>query len=142
VFKEPFIYADNILSTIISTRELGDGVVVHQTKRVGYEDIEFIATDGKIFAHASSIIMALIDLRFKKSDRDTSWLKDKKLTDKLSFDDSVLAYRLITGACSGGVEGFLKNHKKQEKYQIAEIIEFTRGQYGNETFKEFFGAVK
>lgn len=82
--------------------------------------------------------MALIDLRFKMSDRDTSWLKDKELEDELSFEDSVLAYRCVTGACSGGVEGFLKDHKEQKTYTIKNIIDLTKHQFGNMEFENFF----
>ena len=136
-FDLPYIYADGILSVIKSTREI-DGVIIHNTNRVGYLDTEYIAEHGGVFAHAKSIDLALIDLRFKQSNRDTSWLKDKKTSDELNFSDAVLAYRCVTGACSGGVEHFLNKHNKKEKYTISEIIELTKGEYGNNDFEKFF----
>ena len=96
------------------------------------------AVRGENSAHAETLQLALIDLRFKESDRNTSWLKEKKMTDVLSFEDSVLAYRCVTGACSGGVSEFLKRTNQKEKYSIQEIIDITKGEYGNETFAEFF----
>ena len=136
-FDLPFIYADGILSIVKSTKEV-NGVIIHNTNRVGYSDTEYIAEQDGVFAHAKTIELALIDLRFKQSNRDTSWLKDKKPSDELNFSDAVLAYRCVTGACSGGVEGFLNKHNKKEKYNISEIIELTKNEYGNESFAEFF----
>jgi len=136
--KEPYIFADGILSRILSTKQVEE-YTVYKTNRVGYSQIEYIATDGKEYAHAKSIKMALLDLRFKLSDRDTDWLRDKKLDDVLSFEDAVLAYRCVTGACSGGVEGFLENRQTRDTYTIVEIIKETEGQYKSEVFAEFFG---
>ena len=64
--------------------------------------------------------------------------KKKTLESILNIGDSILAYRCITGACSGGVECFLKGIKEKESYTIEEIISLTSGQYGNQTFKQFF----
>lgn len=136
-FDLPLIYADYILSVVKSTREV-DGVKIHLTNRVGYSENEYIAEESGVFAHARTLNMALIDLRFKQSDRDTSWLKGKCLSDELSFSDAVLAYRCVTGACSGGVEGFLERHEQKDKYTISEVIEITRGEFGNKTFYDFF----
>jgi len=133
----PFIYADGILSVIISTKQV-DGITVHNTVRVGYSDAEYVATDGENYAHANSVRLAISDLRFKISGRDTSWLEGKTLNSVMSFDDAVVAYRAITGACSEGVEGFLRGHQEQDSYTIAEIIAATQGQYGSSAFKSFF----
>jgi hypothetical protein len=56
----------------------------------------------------------------------------------MSFEETVLAYRLVTGACSGGVEGFLKGIQEKVEYTISEVIELTSNQYGGQKFKEFF----
>jgi hypothetical protein len=50
----------------------------------------------------------------------------------------VLAYRCITGACSGGVSHFLKSIKEKQEYKIGEIIDLTKGEYGNTVFTSFF----
>lgn len=56
------------------------------------------------------------------------------------MDYWVVAYRTITGACSFGTNNFLKNNKEKYKSQMTlnEVLTATKGQYGHETFKEFF----
>ena len=136
-FELPFLYEDNILSIVHSTKVI-DGITIHKTNRIGCNDTEYIAIKGDLSAHADSLKLALIDLRFKESDRDTSWLEDKTYDSILSFDDSVLAYRCITGACSGGVSHFLKSIKEKQEYKIGEIIDLTKNEYGNKEFTNFF----
>ena len=136
-FDLPFIYKDGILSFVHSTKVI-DGITIHKTNRIGYTNTEYIAIKGELSVHAETLKLALIDLRFKESDRDTSWLEDKTLESILSFEDSVLAYRCITGACSGGVSHFLKSIKEKEEYKIGEIIELTKNEYGNNEFTSFF----
>ena len=137
VFDLPFLYKDYILSFVHSTKVI-DGITIHKTNRIGYNETEYVAIKGELSAHAETIKLALIDLRFKESDRDTSWLEDKTINSVLTFEDSILAYRCITGACSGGVSHFLKTIKEKEEYRISEIIDLTKGEYGNERFSDFF----
>jgi len=136
-FKLPFIYLDGILSKVQSKRK-NDNIIIYLTNRIGYTNKEYVVSEGTYHAHAKSLKMALIDLRFKKSKRDTSWLDNKTLDSVLSFEDSILAYRCITGACSGGVENFLLKTTTQDNYSIKEIIELTKGYYRNNDFKNFF----
>ena len=136
-FDLPFLYKDGILSFVHSTKVI-DGITIHKTNRIGGTNTEYIVIKGDLSAHAETLKLALIDLRFKESDRDTSWLENKTLDSILSFEDSVLAYRCITGACSGGVSHFLKTIKEKEEYKIDEIIELTKNEYGNKEFASFF----
>ena len=136
-FDLPYLYKDYILSFVHSTKVI-DGITIHKTNRIGYSNTEYITIKGELSAHADSLKLALIDLRFKESNRDTSWLEDKTLNSVLSFEDSVLAYRCITGACSGGVSQFLKTIKEQKEYKISEIIDLTKNEYGNKEFTLFF----
>ena len=136
-FDLPFLYRDYILSIVHNTKVI-DGITIHKTNRIGCSDTEYVAIKGKLSAHADSLKLALIDLRFKESDRGTTWLEDKTLDSILSFDDSVLAYRCITGACSGGVSHFLKSIKEKQEYKIGEIIDLTKNEYGNKEFTSFF----
>ena len=136
-FELPYLYKDEILSFVHSTKVI-DGITIHKTNRIGYSETEYVVIKGELSAHADSLKLALIDLRFKESDRDTSWLEDKTLDSILSFEDSVLAYRCITGACSGGVNHFLKNIKEKKEYRIGEIIDLTKNEYGNKEFTNFF----
>ena len=140
-FDLPYLYKDSILSFVHSTKVI-DGITIHKTNRIGFSETEYVAIKGDLSAHADSLKLALVDLRFKESDRDTSWLEDKSLDSILSFEDSIIAYRCITGACSGGVNHFLKSIKEKEEYRIGEIIDLTKGEYGNETFSKFFNKNK
>lgn len=48
-------------------------------------------------------------------------------------------YRVITGACSEGCKYFVKNTDipKQDKYTVKQLVELTKGQYGNEELVKF-----
>lgn len=59
----------------------------------------------------------------------------------LTFEEAVAAYRTITGACSEGTRRYIENslpNPHKETYTIREVIELTDGQYGSDTFKDFF----
>lgn len=64
------------------------------------------------------------------------------LDDTLTFEEAIITYRTITGACSDGTKDYIKNRLHEphkDKYTILEIIELTDGEYGSEIFKHFFG---
>jgi hypothetical protein len=128
------ILIDSILSEVISRK--GN---IWKTNRVGKKEIEYIVTDGDgKYAHGATIKEAKADLIYKIKDRDTSKYQGLALNTVMSFEQAVECYRVITGACIPGVKGFVEQKGKRDKYTIAEMIEVTRGQYGNETFKSFF----
>ena len=62
------------------------------------------------------------------------------LDTRLTFAEAIECYRVITGACAAGTKMFVESlgDKVQEHYTIAEMMEVTKGQYGNTTFCEFF----
>ena len=133
-----YIKADGIFSVIDSHH--GNVYKVHQ---LGQEDKPlYLVTDGdNHWAHGATIAEAKADLIYKINDRDTSAYKNLSLDDMLSFEESIAAYRTITGACSAGTRNFIENslptpHK--DKYSIREIIELTTGEYGGKTFAKFF----
>ena len=65
--------------------------------------------------------------------------EDYTLDTVVTFEDAVKMYRVITGACEAGTRNFVQGlSKKKKKYTVSEIIKETQGQYGNDTFKEFF----
>ena len=129
--------ADGITKAIKRVKKVSD------TEKVYFlEDDTFCAQKDMTFAHAKSLKMALFDLRFKLSDRDMSDYKGLALDDKLSFEDAVTCYRVITGACSGGVEDFLERKSiNKNEFTIGEIIDLTKGEYAGSTFARFFGAL-
>ena len=93
---------------------------------------------GDKAAHGETIAKAKDDLRYKISNRDTSKYKDWKLDDIHTAEEIIEAYRVITGACFYGTKSFCDSVKLPKKATISEAIEITKGQYGNQNFKEFF----
>lgn len=53
---------------------------------------------------------------------------------------TILDYQIITGACKKEVEKFLKKYhfSRNSKMSIKEMIELTKGEYGNERFQKIW----
>lgn len=61
----------------------------------------------------------------------------------MTKNKAIEAYRDITGACATGTRMFLEGLSKiKRRYAIGEIIELTKGEYGNRTFAQFFGVTE
>lgn len=82
----------------------------------------------------------MFDIEFKKcKSRGAEQYKSLTLDSELTYDDAVIAYRIITGACQAGTQQFLDGLKEtKEKYTVSEIINLTKGQYGSGVFENFF----
>ena len=114
---------------------------VWEVKKISGTKTFFIVTDGNgKFAHGQTIQEAKKDLIYKMSNRDRSEYENLTLDSELSFEEAIECYRVITGACSFGTKDFVENYlsKKKDEYTIREMIELTRGRYGNRTFEDFF----
>jgi len=110
-----------------------------KTIRVGTNKIEYIVTDGDgRYSHGETIKEAKESLIYKLKDRDTTKYESLNVKSIVTFEEGVQCYRAITGACEAGVRGFIERTGKKEKYTIGEIIKITDGNYGHDTFKEFF----
>jgi hypothetical protein len=136
--RHGFVKLDGIGLQFKSKRRHGE-FTIYKTPFIG--NYAYAVTNGTHSAHASSIKGAIRDIRFKQLDRDKSAFEDLTLESKLSYDDAVVMYRVITGACSGGTQAFLSAHPElstRKQYSVAEIIEKTKGQYGSDALKEFF----
>ena len=77
---------------------------------------------------------------YKIGDRDKSdyerWNLDKVITKR----DAIESYRVITGACESGVRHFVESvGNTKARYTVKEVINLTKGQYGHEEYKNFFG---
>ena len=130
-----YIKADGMFTEVLSRK--GN---VWKVKHL-HQDKEFhLVTDGNgKYAHGDSIAEAKEDLIFKVTNRDKSEFENLKPTDKLSFEEAIACYRVITGACSTGVRQFVKDNEiKQRDYTIAEMIDITSDSYGSQQFREFF----
>ena len=109
--------------------------------QLGESKQTYIVTDGENhYAHGDTIDEARKDLVYKICDRDKSEYEHLTLDSKLTYSEAIECYRVITGACSAGTRQFCENilTVKKEKYTVREIAELTRGQYGSETFVDFF----
>ena len=101
-----------------------------------------VEKDG-IYSHGATLKEAKDSLIYKISNRDTSMYKDYTLDTVVTFEEAIKMYRVITGACEAGTRNFVESlTKKKKKYTIQEIVMATQGQYGSDTFKEFFECQK
>jgi small nuclear ribonucleoprotein (snRNP)-like protein len=100
----------------------------------------FIFQKNGIYAHGNTVKQAYFDWLFKTSDRDVEKYKNIKSDEVHPLDWWVVAYRIITGACSFGTNNYLETNKDKykDKMTLLEVIEATKGQYGSDTFREFF----
>ena len=130
-----WLYCDGMLIHVKRKKKIGE-----YTYYVGKIPTMNVIYDGENYAHCKSIKQGILDLRFKKAkDRGAEQYKDLTLDSVLTYDDAVMCYRIITGACAAGTQHFLNGLKEtKEKYTLSEIIELTKGQYGSNTFKNFF----
>ena len=101
-----------------------------------------VEKDG-IYSHGATLKEAKDSLIYKISNRDTSMYKDYTLDTVVTFEEAIKMYRVITGACEAGTKDFVEHlTKKKKKYTIQEIVTATPGQYGSDTFREFFECQK
>ena len=131
-----YLLADCIFTEVISHK----GNVYH-VRKIAEKEVFYLVTDGNgKWSHGQTLKEAKSDLMFKISDRTKDDYENLKLTDTLSFEDAIMCYRVITGACSFGTKDFVSNRlkNKQKKYSIEQIIEVTKGEWGYRTFANFF----
>jgi hypothetical protein len=131
-----YLLADGIFTEVISHK----GNVYH-VRKIGEKEIFYLIADGNgKWSHGETLKEAKSDLMFKIGDRTKDDYKHLKVTDTLSFEDAIMCYRVITGACSFGTKDFVTNRlkNKQKKFTINEIIKVTKGEWGNRTFSDFF----
>ena len=115
---------------------------VYRVHKLGCEKQLYLVTDGdNHWAHGDTLQEARVDLIYKINDRDTSIYDGMTLDSTLTFEEAIVAYRTITGACSPGTRDYIANRlpkPHKAKYTIREIISLTEDEYGSERFMEFF----
>ena len=133
-FRE-VIEVDGIQSLLISQRKHVQKVVLNQETKLSY-----IFTKDGVSAHGRTIKQAYRDWLFKTSPRDMSEYEGLKLEDVRDLNYWAVCYRTITGACALGTENFIDTFKDRLKPQMTlqEVVSVTAGQYGHNSFKEFF----
>jgi hypothetical protein len=112
---------------------------VFRVRAVGQKKISYVIERDGITAHGATMQLARADLLYKMGSRDTSLYKKWTKATKKPVEEMVAAYRAITGACSFGVEQFLAGKSYGDKVSVGFVVTETRGKYGNEQFKNFFG---
>ena len=129
-----YLYADNILIHV--KRRVTFGKYIYYIGKIKGNNV---ISDGTNYAHCKNPKEGIADLEFKAAElRGAEPYKDLTPESELSYNDAVTAYRIITGACRAGTESFLNTLKEvKESYIVSEIIELTKGQYGNGTFRSF-----
>ena len=131
-----YIKVDGVFSVVDNHH--GNVWKVHQ---IGNNKQMYIVTDGNNhYAHGETIDEARKDLLYKIADRDKSEYENLTLDSELTYSEAIECYRVITGACSAGTRNFCENilSDKREKYTVNEIIQLTKGRFGNEAFENFF----
>jgi len=131
-----YIKADGIFMEVLSEKRN-----IYRVRKINKIEESYLITDGHgKWSHGNTIKEAKNDLVYKISNRDKSEYKKLSLNSELSFEQSIECYRIITGACSFGTRNFCENilKEKKEKYSIMEIIDLTKGQWGNKIFEDFF----
>ena len=130
-----WLYCDGMLVHIKRKKTVGK-----YTYYIGKIPTLNVVYDGENYAHCKDFKTGVLDLEFKKAkNRGSEQYEKLTLESELTYDEAIIAYRVITGACQAGTQHFLNGLKEtKEKYTIAEIIELTKGQYGSATFKNFF----
>jgi hypothetical protein len=123
---------DGIFCEVISKKG-----AVYKVRVDGKE--QYVVDGGTAYSHGDTIKEARDDLMYKLLDRDCSEYESIGLDKKLTVKEAIKMYRTITGACSAGTKRFVELEGKLKRYYtVGEIIDATKGQYGNEKLREFF----
>ncbi len=133
--KNKFLWCDGILTHIKKERKFGKFTFYYG--KIKEKNIIF---DGVNYAHCKDFKAGVIDLEFKSAkDRGAEQYKGLALDSVVKYEDAVIMYRVITGACQQGTQRFLDGLKEiKSEYTIREIIQLTAGHYGSGVFKSFF----
>ena len=133
--KRKFIYCDGILTHINRERKFGKLTFFYG--KIKGRNVIF---DGENYAHCKDFKSGVIDLEFKAAkNRGAEQYRGLTLDSVVKYEEAIIMYRIITGACQQGTQNFLDSlHEIKEEYTIREIIELTKGHYGSGVFSDFF----
>ena len=128
-----YTIADGILAKIVQKRGPVSRVII-----CGKTEVSYLVTNGEAFSHGKTLKEARDGLMFKIGNRDKSQFKDWRLDRVVTKAEAIKAYRVITGACEGGVRSWMEQRETPEKLPVREIINLTKGAYGSMEFEKFF----
>ena len=125
--EQGYCFFDGILSKVLKT-STHKGYTLYETP------FEFVAQQGTYTAHGKTVKQAIQDLEFKKI---AEKLKNEPITANTVV--TVQHYRIITGACQSGVEGWMRTNGIEKTEMAAKdllpLLEKTNA-YGLSKFKE------
>ena len=130
-----YLYADGILTHIRSRRSVGQ-YTFYKGKIAGKN----VISDGNHYAHCKTLRDGISDLNFKAAkDRGLEQYRGHNLSTVLDTTEAAAMYRIITGACAAGTQAFIDSLPEvKDEYSVGEMISLTSGQYGADSFREFF----
>ena len=130
-----YLFADGILAHVKRAKKIGE-----YTFYIGKIPGRNVVFDGKYYAHCKTFSEGVRDIEFKRaSDRGAEQYRSLTLDSKVSKDEAITMYRVITGACQQGTDSFVNSLRDtKDRYTVREIISITQGQYGSRSFTEFF----
>ena len=124
------------IKTMVVSEKVRDGITI--VKGIDFNDYDevYIAKEGELSAHGSTLREAIDDLTFKKmEDIDVDEIvKEIKKTEKVTRSQ----YRAITGACQYGTNQFCKQHKIEEleEIKLEDLRKILVNDYGAKEFWE------
>lgn len=128
------VIADNILSKVVSAK----GGVFKVVNHGQYGESYLIKKNG-LYAHGETLREAKESLKYKIANRDTSEYEDYTLDTTMTQEEAITMYMVITGACSYGTRAFVgRQDLTSEEFTVQDIIDLTKGQFGNGILTEFF----
>ncbi len=128
-----YSFVDGVLANIVSHRGNVWRIIV-----CGKSEVSYVVSNGEHYSHGKTLKEARDGLMYKVSSRDKSKFKTWTLDRVVSKAEAIEAYRVITGACEAGVRLWVERHKTPDQITVKEIIELTKGAYGNKEFAGFF----
>jgi hypothetical protein len=136
----PVRYFDGYLSVTDKTYTVND-ITMHKCRYFGGSfDKHYIAEKGDYVAHGNTPRKAINDLNFKilsenfEIDEVVNLIKQ---TGRINKNQ----YRLLTGACSMGVDKFIKQNEKfikNDQMKLDDMIKMTKNHYGHSRIVELF----
>lgn len=139
-----FEIIDGICGVVISKKKIED-VVLFKCKTTSFLNGKnngkefYVAECGGVSAHGETIKEALDEYKIKISLKgDLSEYKEITLSCSKTVNDWATIYRAITGACKYGIKDFIERKKLNDPMTLKEVLEATKGEYGSNTFMDFF----
>jgi methionine salvage enolase-phosphatase E1 len=95
-----WLYCDGMLIHVKRKKKIGN-----YTYYVGKIPSINVVFDGEHYAHCESLKQGILDLEFKKAkNRGAEQYNSLTLESVLTYDEAIIAYRIITGACQAGTQ--------------------------------------